>query len=239
MGEILTRGSKNGTTQSWMLSGQNCQLLNLLLFIKNTAPIILLQKEKTIREILSKKDTDSERKCVECEWDFRVICDSYPHFWHISSISGVRSLQRTHPSLHNPTKSHTYQQCRALTAKDLTGQAQPCPPGHSFLWSSASTCPLELRPLNKCLAEWVLTWPTGSFSCRQYFQQWEQSLCVSCWNLLKIPPQLWASFLPTVIQKTFPGSCVLCPNSTAPWFWWHSAVFLGERLTYKDIKEEF
>lgn len=78
MGEIFTSGSKNGTTQSWMLSGQNCQLLNLLLFIENTAPIILLQKEKTIREILSKKDTDSERKCVECEWDFRVICDAYP-----------------------------------------------------------------------------------------------------------------------------------------------------------------
>lgn len=153
------------------------------------------------------------------------------------SISGIRFVQRTHTDLHNPTKSHTYQQSRALTARDLTGQAQPCLPGHSFLWISAGTCPLELRPLNKCLAEWVLTWPTGSFSCRWYFQQWEQSLYVSCWNLLKIPPQLWTIFLPTVIQKTFPGSCTLCPNSTAPRFWRYSAGFLGGRRTYKDIKK--
>lgn len=221
-----------------MLSGQNCQLLNLLLLIKNIASILLLHK-----------DSEQERYRLQKEvcWleDVRVICCCYPYFWLMShcsialiSISGVRSLQRTHSSLHSPTKPHTYEHSRALTASHLTGQAQPCLPGHSFLWSSAATCPLELRPLNKRLAEWVLTGPTGSFSCHQYFQQWEQSLCVSCWNLLKIPPQLWTIFLPTVIQKTLPGCCMLCPNSTAPWLWWYSAVFLGERLTYKDIKKE-
>lgn len=119
MGDILPRGSKDGATLSWTLSNQNCELVNLLLFIKYPASLILLQKWKmNCCNYQVERDSKQEghEPWKEASWLWvrvqRVICVSCPWFWlmNISSatqsfIFGVRSSQRTHPRPHYPTKS--------------------------------------------------------------------------------------------------------------------------------------